>query len=114
MGLEPTTSGTTIQRSNRLSYNHHVWFAAANIALKNLVLQYTAVEFFLKLRFFKAGQLDLFCPEMPVVIEMSENKRIGDFVICILLQNLKLRFMDEPAVLVQEKWKPDQGFITDD
>ncbi len=24
MGLEPTTSGTTIQRSNLLSYNHRV------------------------------------------------------------------------------------------
>lgn len=34
MGLEPTTLGTTIQCSNLLSYNHHVCFAAANIALK--------------------------------------------------------------------------------
>lgn len=31
MGFEPTTSGTTIQRSNQLNYNHHVFFAVANI-----------------------------------------------------------------------------------
>ena len=30
MGFEPTTLGTTIQCSNQLSYNHHV-FAGANI-----------------------------------------------------------------------------------
>ena len=36
-GFEPATSGTTIQRSNQLSYNHHNW--AANILALNLYLQ---------------------------------------------------------------------------
>ncbi len=36
-GFEPATSGTTIQRSNQLSYNHHNW--AANILVLNLYLQ---------------------------------------------------------------------------
>lgn len=33
MGFEPTTSGTTIQRSNQLNYNHHFVFAVANIII---------------------------------------------------------------------------------
>ena len=36
-GFEPATSGTTIQRSNQLSYNHHNW--AANILALKLYLQ---------------------------------------------------------------------------
>ena len=31
MGLEPTTFGITIRRSNQLSYIYHVWFGAAKI-----------------------------------------------------------------------------------
>ena len=31
IGLEPTTFGTTIRRSNRLSYIHHFAFALAKI-----------------------------------------------------------------------------------
>ena len=30
MGFEPTTSGTTIRRSNQLNYSHHV-FASAKV-----------------------------------------------------------------------------------
>ena len=31
-GFEPATSGTTIQRSNQLSYNHHfIWYSMALI-----------------------------------------------------------------------------------
>src|SRR5690554_8094507 len=33
MGLEPTTFGTTIRRSNQLSYNHRVYLTSADIQL---------------------------------------------------------------------------------
>ena len=32
MGLEPTTFGITIRRSNRLSYIYHVFFGSAKVA----------------------------------------------------------------------------------
>jgi hypothetical protein len=41
MGFEPTTLGTTIQCSDQLSYNHHIWAAKIELFLfdtKNIIL----------------------------------------------------------------------------
>ena len=35
-GFEPATSGTTIQRSNQLSYNHHFKKSFVSILVSNL------------------------------------------------------------------------------
>gem|GEM_PF-1364829 len=42
-GLEPATFGTTIRRSNQLSYNHHICFAVQRYSLFPF-LQYFLVK----------------------------------------------------------------------
>lgn len=45
--LEPATSGTTIRRSNQLSYNRHKYFAKrdGNILRENHVLRQSSLSF---------------------------------------------------------------------
>ena len=68
MGFEPTTPGTTIQCSNRLSYIHHVSFQQSGVNIRSSVIHSGCSEEALKgIPDFRIAKLIIFYPFYSII-----------------------------------------------